>query len=283
MAKKILTDLDLQGNKLQNATIEGANSTMVVGFDANGYMTAVVPSSGGADLTAVELRLDTIEAAIPSNASANNMLVTDDQISAVGKSGDYEDLQNTPDLTDFITANDLNGYAEAGDVPTSAEFDSNTKTISFKNGQNTLFTLNASAFVVDGMVDDAEITNGNLVITFNTDAGKQDITIPVTDIFNASNYYTKTDIDNAGYQTNAIEGITLDGEPVTVTNKIAALSSPAGLGEYVFNCLNYTSSTYKTIPASEHGCGTTPYVMTMQNGAVVDTAVAVNASGDVTV
>lgn len=34
-----------------------------------------------------------------------------------------------------------------------------------------------------------------LVITFNTDAGKQDINIPITQIFDASNYYTKSEVN----------------------------------------------------------------------------------------
>ena len=34
-----------------------------------------------------------------------------------------------------------------------------------------------------------------LVISFNTDAGKQDINIPISDIFDASNYYTKAEVD----------------------------------------------------------------------------------------
>ena len=34
-----------------------------------------------------------------------------------------------------------------------------------------------------------------LVISFNTDAGKQDINIPISDIFDASNYYTKSETD----------------------------------------------------------------------------------------
>lgn len=34
-----------------------------------------------------------------------------------------------------------------------------------------------------------------LVVTFNTDAGKQDINIPISDIFDASNYYTKSETD----------------------------------------------------------------------------------------
>jgi hypothetical protein len=52
------------------------------------------------------------------------------------------------------------------------------------------------------MVNTVAISGNNLVITFNTDAGKDNITIPLTDIFNPNNYYTKsqtyskTEVDN---------------------------------------------------------------------------------------
>ena len=36
-----------------------------------------------------------------------------------------------------------------------------------------------------------------LVISFNTDAGKQDINVPLTAIFDPSNYYTKSEVDSA--------------------------------------------------------------------------------------
>lgn len=38
--KKILTDIDLNGNKLKNATLDGAAAGKIVVFDANGKMTA---------------------------------------------------------------------------------------------------------------------------------------------------------------------------------------------------------------------------------------------------
>ena len=69
-------------------------------------------------------------------------------------------------------------------------------------------TINANEFVKDGMVSNAEvkdITSGEstvkcLVITFNTDAGHDDIKIPISDIFDPGwfdNYYTKQEINNA--------------------------------------------------------------------------------------
>lgn len=56
-----------------------------------------------------------------------------------------------------------------------------------------------------------------LVISFNTDAGKQDINIPISEIFDASNYYTKTEVDNA--ITAATDG-KADTSAVTAVNDV---------------------------------------------------------------
>lgn len=78
----------------------------------------------------------------------------------------------------------------------SANYDSANHTILFKNISGTvLSSIDASPFIIDGMVDDVRISGGNLVISFNTDAGKQDIVIPLTDIFNPANYYLKSETD----------------------------------------------------------------------------------------
>jgi len=67
--------------------------------------------------------------------------------------------------------------------------------------------IDASRFVVDGMIESVEIVDDNLVIHFNTDAGKEDITIPISDIFDADNYYTKFETDGA--ILDAIESLDL--------------------------------------------------------------------------
>ena len=78
----------------------------------------------------------------------------------------------------------------------SGEYSSTDKAIYLKNiSGETLSTIDATAFIKDGMVTSASVVGENLVITFNTDAGHEDILIPISDIFNANNYYTKTEID----------------------------------------------------------------------------------------
>lgn len=94
----------------------------------------------------------------------------------------------------YITARDgsITNKALASEAVYSGTYDSNSKKILLKNKANTtLAEIDATAFIKDGMVSQVEVSNGNLVITFNTDAGKNPISVPISDIFDANNYYTK--------------------------------------------------------------------------------------------
>ena len=127
-----------------------------------------------------------------------------------------------------------------------AEYDSTNHNILLKNDNTTIDTIDASPFIIDGMVEDVEISNGNLVISFNTDAGKQDITIPISDIFDASNYYTSSQID--GMLTNyasqsdmtTVQGdiTSLDGRVTTLENNP---SVPTDYVSYTYLADNYIS------------------------------------------
>ena len=99
----------------------------------------------------------------------------------------------------FITASDgsIMNKALASEAVYSGTYDSNSKKILLKNKANTtLAEIDATAFIKDGMVSQVEVSNGNLVITFNTDAGKNPISVPISGIFDANNYYTKTEADS---------------------------------------------------------------------------------------
>ena len=86
----------------------------------------------------------------------------------------------------------------------AVDYDSNTKHINFYNESTTgtvLAYVDATDFIKDGMVDNVEIKTisgaSYLAITFNSDAGKEEIDIPLTDIFDPSNYYDKDAVDEA--------------------------------------------------------------------------------------
>ena len=130
-----------------------------------------------------------------------------------------------------------NAKADISDIPSvsgyadSVKYNSTSKYVEFYHngtGGTKVFEYDASPFLIDGMVSNVEIKDVEisgesvtcLVISFNTDAGKQDINIPISDIFDANNYYTKTEVDNA--ITAATDGLAV---ATAVTQEIPAATS----------------------------------------------------------
>ena len=77
-----------------------------------------------------------------------------------------------------------------------ASYDSKTREIRFYHNGEVKTQIDATPFIKDGMVNTVRFENGYLIITFNTDAGKKPIAIKIDSIFEPSNYYTKTEIDD---------------------------------------------------------------------------------------
>ena len=89
-------------------------------------------------------------------------------------------------------------------IVTSAIYDSSGKTIELKNESGvTVSTIDATDFIKDGMVNNVEVKDVEisgetvpcLAITFNTDAGHQEIDIPLSEFFDSTQYYTKSETD----------------------------------------------------------------------------------------
>lgn len=112
----------------------------------------------------------------------------------------------------------LTSHQSLSDVFADVAYDSNSKQINFygkgdTSHTNVIGSISAADFIKDGMISNVEIKDVDLsgtsttclVITFNTESNKEDINIPISKIFNATNYYTKTDIDGKGYITSYTE------------------------------------------------------------------------------
>ena len=97
-------------------------------------------------------------------------------------------------------------------------YDGTTHRINFYGKDDVSMTtvlgyIDCSPFIVDGMLSNVEVKNVTInnvstpciVFSFNTDAGKQNINIPVSSIFNAANYYTKDDADGR-FQLKLVSG-----------------------------------------------------------------------------
>lgn len=95
---------------------------------------------------------------------------------------------------------DLSGYFNA-----APKYNSESKKIEFYHDTTKVAELDATAFIKDGQVNAVEITTGTgdnngkqvLKVTFNTDAGLEPIEIPLANIFDPSNYMTKTQVEDA--------------------------------------------------------------------------------------
>lgn len=124
------------------------------------------------------------------------------------------------------------------DYPTSAEWDSTNKEIIFKHGATTLsnFTINGANFVKDSMIDSVSIEQytgeditsygtSYLYVDFNTDAEADgahvDIKIPLQDIFNPDNYYTKSQVDTLIDDSEEVTATAL----IDINDRINAINS----------------------------------------------------------
>ena len=132
----------------------------------------------------------------------------------LGIDGEYDDIEELTEILNRIfpanTDKDLTLYlkkSEAketyqpiGDYFDGVEYDSSGKTIDFYSQGKLVDSIDATDFIKDGMVDSVSLIelSGDtyLHIVFNTDAGKEPIDIPLGDLFNADDYYTKEETDD---------------------------------------------------------------------------------------
>ena len=118
----------------------------------------------------------------------------------------YQDANVGEDTRPSIT---VDGTKTVLNLANKLEWDSNAKALKLYSGNHLLATVDGTTWVKDGMVESAAVVGNNLEITFNTDSGKEKISVPLTDVFNPDNYYNKTEIDSK------FEGISVADEYVT--------------------------------------------------------------------
>ena len=170
---------------------------------SNYYTTAQTDSQITAATSALA---QTIEEAGYQNASQVNAAITavTNPINATltahtANTEIHVTLANKEAWNAKLDAADVEGFFGA------VNYDKESKRINFYNtstGGTVLGYVDATDFIKDGMVSNVEIKEVAekgvcLVITFNSDSGKQAIEIPISQIFNADNYYTKSQTDSA--------------------------------------------------------------------------------------
>ena len=170
---------------------------------SNYYTTAQTDSQITAATSALA---QTIEEAGYQNASQVNAAITavtnpiNETLTAhTANTEIHVTLANKEAWNAKLDAEDVEGFFGA------VNYDKESKRINFYNtstGGTVLGYVDATDFIKDGMVSNVEIKEVAekgvcLVITFNSDSAKQAIEIPISQIFNADNYYTKSQTDSA--------------------------------------------------------------------------------------
>ena len=163
-------------------------------------------------------KLDSITGSIGTMAyeNASSYSSATEVNTALGNKADASDLStlsgtvtaHTADTGIHITSAERTEWNAKLDASDIADFfddakyeDSGTsKVINFYHGNTVKATINADDFIVDGMISGVTLESKSgttyLVINWNTDAGIQTTELNIGDIFEADNYYDKTEIDN---------------------------------------------------------------------------------------
>ena len=163
---------------------ESADNTLQTNID---NLSSSIDTKINAEVTRATKKEAELSSTITSNYTTLSNAIDDEKKRAEAKESD---------LNAKIQALDGSLGDTVSSTVASGEYSSTDKAIYLKNASGeTLSTIDATAFIKDGMVTSVSVVGENLVITFNTDAGHEDILIPISAIFNANNYYTKTEID----------------------------------------------------------------------------------------
>ena len=224
---------------LDSTALHTLDSTVTSGgtnaVQGSGIYNAITASTAAALQTVADAGYQTsgdVQSAISGKAEASDVETLSGTVTA-----------HTANTDIHVTAADKtawNAKADIADIPSvsgyadSVKYDSNAKEMKFYHGGTggtEVFSFDASPFLIDGMVSNVEIKDVTisgesvtcLVISFNTDAGKQDINIPLTEIFDPSNY-----VDVATYTAYTASTSTAIGNKAdtsAVTADIAAAVS----------------------------------------------------------
>ncbi|MBR2558622.1 MAG: hypothetical protein IKE95_09710 [Methanobrevibacter sp.] len=198
--------------RLSGVTYDIIDATAVHSLD--GYYTsgqtndAITAATSALAETIAEQHYQTsgdVQNAISGKADTSAVTAVNDVVTAHTANTDIH--VTTADKTAWNAKADISDIPSVSGYADSVKYNSTSKYVEFYHGGTggtKVFEYDASPFLIDGMVQNVEIKSVEisgvattcLVISFNTDAGKQDINIPISEIFDASNYYTTAETDN---------------------------------------------------------------------------------------
>lgn len=251
-----------------NATVSGALNTAIVNAvaeseDVQGAINTQVASAITTNETVQQAIASEIEHSSAISGAINSVVA--EAISSASAVTEAVETVVDAKLVNYTTTSGMNEAIEeatSGKVNTSdfATYSGNVDTalgtkfagvnyISedkkiyfYNNSTNTgdsIGYINTNDFVKDGMVSSAVVSGSDLVIIFNTDAGKDPVSLPIADIFDASNYYTTAQTSSATEISTALSlkansaDVYTTGNTSSATEISDALATKQDSGNYV--------------------------------------------------
>lgn len=164
----VKSDIDLYGGDVTNEQI------------SNGWWVSQVPSVS-VTYGGIQTLDNKIHRELSTSYVSKTELNSASYVSYTQANSYYQPIGNY--LTEHQS---LSSYA------TAAYYDSSARKIYLRHNNINLSEIDANDFIKDGMVDTAYVDGSYLVISFNTDAGKQPIEVPINDIFDPQNINVDT-------------------------------------------------------------------------------------------
>ena len=255
----------LTATTISATTISGTNAN-ITNLTANTISSGTLNVNGNTTLNKVTANTINASSISAVSISASNIYTkTDIDNIEDGQNSKIDEISGKTDnvITDVQTLSGkvqtLSGKSVTSDevqtminvavsgYPDKAEYSSTDKKIYFKHNNTILpsMTIDATDFIKDGMIESVEVVQSGgtsyLKIVWNLDGSsgstKKTIHLNIGDLFEADNYYTKTDIDNiedgqnskideiSGKTDNVITDVqTLSGEVQTVSGEVQTVS-----------------------------------------------------------
>lgn len=174
------------------AYVNDANDSAIAGLtltvmndteDKNGvYFVAKVGSSVGANDGVLKQvgSQSQIDGSIEKEAAARKA-VTGINADTYQKNASAKIIQNATSMNDADVKLDTALAALQTDFGSlTVYYDSGAKKVQLKKGAGVISEFDATAFVKDGMLDSVALEGDSIAFTFNTDAGKEKITVALT-------------------------------------------------------------------------------------------------------
>ena len=207
---------------------------------ADEALQAAIDAESARAAAAEETNANAISAETTRAEAAEESLA--DSISALESSLSYEDSYTAGEFVGAVSI--MDNTLELTKKSIGIVYDSSAKTISLTDGTTAFSSMDASDFIVDGMMDSVSYDSAtkSLDFVFNTDAGKSGISVDISDLVDTytagvglvasdNEFSVVVDPSSESFLTVSSNGVRLSGIQDAVDSAVAAETARATAAE----------------------------------------------------